>query len=158
HRNVLNNGYFVTGLINFTDADRLAIPVPVYHCFGVVMGTLGCTSHRARMVIPAPAFDAEATLRTIEAAGCRRGDGAPTISHARPNHPDFGSCDLSSLRTGLMAGSPCPVEVMKRCVNDMHMAEVGVAYGMTETSPVSTQTRVDDDLEHRTATIGRVHP
>ncbi len=158
HRNILNNGYFVTGLINFTDADRLAIPVPFYHCFGMVMGNLGCTSHGATMVIPAPAFDAKVTLQTIEDERCTGVYGVPTMFIAMQNHPDFGSFDLSSLRTGLMAGSPCPVEVMKRCVNDMHMAEVGVAYGMTETSPVSTQTRVDDDLEHRTATIGRVHP
>jgi fatty-acyl-CoA synthase len=158
HRNILNNGYFVTELINFTEADRLAIPVPFYHCFGMVLGNLGCTSHGATMVIPAPAFDPGITLKVIQAESCTGIYGVPTMFIAMQNHPDFASFDLGSVRTGLMAGSPCPVEVMKRCVNDMHMAEVGIAYGMTETSPVSTQTRVDDDLEHRTSTIGRVHP
>jgi fatty-acyl-CoA synthase len=158
HRNILNNGYFVTELINFSSADRLAIPVPFYHCFGMVMGNLGCTSHGAAMVIPAPAFDPVATLRAVEAERCTGVYGVPTMFIAMQTTPDFASYDLSSLRTGLMAGSPCPTEVMKRCVTDMHMAEVGIAYGMTETSPVSTQTRTDDDLERRTATIGRVHP
>jgi fatty-acyl-CoA synthase len=158
HRNILNNGYQVTELINFTDADRLAIPVPFYHCFGMVMGNLGCTSHGAAMVIPSPAFDPEMTLRAVQDERCTGVYGVPTMFIAIQNHPDFASYDLSSLRTGLMAGSPCPVEVMKRCVSDMHMAEVGIAYGMTETSPVSCQTRVDDDLERRTSTIGRVHP
>ncbi len=158
HRNILNNGYFVTELINFSHEDRLAIPVPFYHCFGMVMGNLGCTSHGATMVIPAPAFDPAATLQAVADERCTGVYGVPTMFIAMQNHPDFASFDLSSLRTGLMAGSPCPVEVMKRCVNDMHMAEVGIAYGMTETSPVSTQTRVEDDLERRTSTIGRVHP
>jgi fatty-acyl-CoA synthase len=158
HRNILNNGYFVTELINFTAADRLAIPVPFYHCFGMVMGNLGCTSHGATMVIPAPAFDPAMTLKAISEERCTGVYGVPTMFIAMQNHPDFAATDLSSLRTGLMAGSPCPVEVMKRCVNDMHMAEVGIAYGMTETSPVSTQTRVDDDVERRTSTIGQVHP
>jgi fatty-acyl-CoA synthase len=158
HRNILNNGYFVTELINFTADDRLAIPVPFYHCFGMVMGNLGCTSHGATMVIPAPAFDPGTTLQAIAAERCTGVYGVPTMFIAMQNHPDFSTFDLTSLRTGLMAGSPCPVEVMKHCVNDMHMAEVGIAYGMTETSPVSTQTRVDDDLERRTSTIGRVHP
>ncbi len=158
HRNILNNGYFVTELINFTSDDRLAIPVPFYHCFGMVMGNLGCASHGATMVIPAPAFDPGATLRAISDERCTGVYGVPTMFIAMQNHPEFSSFDLSSLRTGLMAGSPCPIEVMKRCVSDMHMAEVGIAYGMTETSPVSTQTRVDDNLERRTSTIGRVHP
>jgi fatty-acyl-CoA synthase len=158
HRNILNNGYFVTELINFSSSDRLAIPVPFYHCFGMVMGNLGCTSHGAAMVIPAPSFDAGATLRAIQGEHCTGVYGVPTMFIAMQNAPDFASYDLSSLRTGLMAGSPCPTEVMKRCVSDMHMSEVGIAYGMTETSPVSTQTRTDDDLERRTATIGRVHP
>jgi fatty-acyl-CoA synthase len=158
HRNILNNGFFVTELISFTSADRLAIPVPFYHCFGMVMGNLGCTSHGAAMVIPAPSFDPVATLRAIEAERCTGVYGVPTMFIAMQNAPDFGSYDLRSLRTGLMAGSPCPTEVMKRCISEMHMAEVGIAYGMTETSPVSTQTRTDDDLERRTATIGRVHP
>jgi fatty-acyl-CoA synthase len=158
HRNILNNGYFTTELINFSADDRLCIPVPFYHCFAMVMGNLGCTSHGATMVIPAPGFDPGVTLRAIEEERCTGVYGVPTMFIAMQNHPDFAERDLSSLRTGLMAGSPCPVEVMKRCVSDMHMAEVGIAYGMTETSPVSTQTRVDDDLERRTATIGRVHP
>ncbi|MGI8699851.1 MAG: AMP-binding protein [Nocardioidaceae bacterium] len=158
HRNILNNGFLVTELIDFTAADRLAIPVPFYHCFGMVMGNLGCTSHGATMVIPSPGFDAGETLRAIQQERCTGVYGVPTMFIAMQNHPDFASYDLSSLRTGLMAGSPCPVEVMKRCVTDMHMTEVGIAYGMTETSPVSTQTRSDDDLERRTSTIGRVHP
>ncbi len=158
HRNILNNGYQVTELINFTAADRLAIPVPFYHCFGMVMGNLGCTSHGATIVIPGPGFDPGVTLDAIQAESCTGVYGVPTMFIAMQNHPDFASYDLSSLRTGLMAGSPCPVEVMKRCIADMHMAEVGIAYGMTETSPVSTQTRADDDLERRTSTIGRVHP
>ena len=132
--------------------------MPFYHCFGMVMGNLGCTSHGATMVIPAPGFDPEATLRAIAAERCTAVYGVPTMFIAMQNHATFAEHDLSSLRTGIMAGSICPVEVMKRCVNDMHMAEVSIAYGMTETSPVSCQTRTDDDLERRTATIGRVHP
>ncbi len=158
HRNILNNGFLVTELQRFTDADRLCIPVPFYHCFGMVMGNLGCTSQGATMVIPAPGFEPEITLRTIQDEKCTSAYGVPTMFIAMQNHPKFGEFDLTSLRTGLMAGSPCPVEVMKRCINDMHMSEVGIAYGMTETSPVSTQTRSDDDLERRTATIGRVLP
>lgn len=158
HRNILNNGYFTTELINFTEADRLAIPVPFYHCFGMVMGNLGCTSHGATMVIPAPGFDPEITLRAIAEEKCTGVYGVPTMFIAMQNHPSFADHDLSSLRTGIMAGSICPVEVMKHCIDDMHMAEVSIAYGMTETSPVSCQTRADDDLDRRTATIGRVHP
>ncbi|GCD90839.1 AMP-binding protein [Nocardioides sp. LS1] len=158
HRNILNNGYFTTELINFTEQDRLCIPVPFYHCFGMVMANLGCTSHGATMVIPAPGFDPEVTLRTIEAERCTGVYGVPTMFIAMQNHPTFADHDLSSLRTGIMAGSICPVEVMKHCVHDMHMAEVSIAYGMTETSPVSCQTRADDDLDRRTSTIGRVHP
>ena len=158
HRNILNNGYFVTELINFTEHDRLCIPVPFYHCFGMVMGNLGCTSHGATMVIPAPGFDPEATLRAIAEERCTAVYGVPTMFIAMQNHPSFAEHDLSSLRTGIMAGSVCPVEVMKRCIADMHMEEVSIAYGMTETSPVSCQTRADDDLDRRTSTIGRVHP
>jgi fatty-acyl-CoA synthase len=158
HRNILNNGYFTTELIGFTEEDRLCIPVPFYHCFGMVMGNLGCVSHGATMVIPAPAFDPELVLRAIAEERCTSVYGVPTMFIAMQNHPDFASYDLTSLRTGIMAGSPCPVEVMKRCVNDMHMPEVAIAYGMTETSPVSCQTRSDDNLERRTATIGRAHP
>ncbi|HST86332.1 MAG TPA: AMP-binding protein [Kineosporiaceae bacterium] len=158
HRNILNNGFFTTELINLTEQDRLCIPVPFYHCFGMVMANLGCTTHGAAMVIPAPGFDPEATLRTVQDERCTAVYGVPTMFIAMQNTPRFLSYDLSSLRTGVMAGSTCPVEVMKRCINDMHMGEVAIAYGMTETSPVSCQTRDDDDLEHRTATIGRVHP
>ncbi len=158
HRNILNNGFFTTELINFTEQDRLCIPVPFYHCFGMVMGNLGCTTHGATMVIPAPGFDPEITLRTIAEERCTGVYGVPTMFIAMQNHPTFADHDLSSLRTGVMAGSICPVEVMKHCVEDMHMAEVSICYGMTETSPVSTQTRTDDDLDRRTATIGRVHP
>jgi fatty-acyl-CoA synthase len=158
HRNILNNGYLVTELIRLGPEDRLCIPVPFYHCFGMVMANLGCTSHGATMVIPAPGFDPEITLRTIAAERCTGVYGVPTMFIAMQHHPTFAEHDLSSLRTGIMAGSICPVEVMRRCVEDMHMAEVSIAYGMTETSPVSCQTRADDDLERRTATIGRVHP
>ncbi|WP_328530634.1 AMP-binding protein [Nocardioides sp. NBC_00368] len=158
HRNILNNGYFTTETIGFTEHDRLAIPVPFYHCFGMVMGNLGCITHGATMVIPGQAFDPAATLKAVQDERCTAVYGVPTMFIAMQNHPDFATYDLSTLRTGIMAGSPCPVEVMKRCVNEMHMSEVSIAYGMTETSPVSTQTRRDDDLEHRTATVGRVHP
>jgi fatty-acyl-CoA synthase len=158
HRNILNNGFFTTELLGFTEADRLCIPVPFYHCFGMVMGNLGCSTHGATMVIPAPGFDPETTLRCVAEERCTALYGVPTMFIAMQNHPTFAEHDLSSLRTGLMAGSICPVEVMKRCVNDMHMPEVGIAYGMTETAPVSCQTRVDDDLERRTASIGRVGP
>ncbi|HEX6876404.1 MAG TPA: AMP-binding protein [Nocardioidaceae bacterium] len=158
HRNILNNGFFTTELINFTEQDRLCIPVPFYHCFGMVMGNLGCTSHGSTMVIPGPGFDPASTLKAIGDERCTGVYGVPTMFIAMQNHPDFGSYDLSSLRTGVMAGSPCPVEVMKRCINDMNMAEVSICYGMTETSPVSTQTRSDDDLDRRTTTIGRAHP
>jgi fatty-acyl-CoA synthase len=158
HRNILNNGFFVTDTINFTHEDRLAIPVPFYHCFGMVMGNLGCTTHGAAMVIPGPGFDPAATLRAVQDERCTGVYGVPTMFIAMQNHPDFATYDLSTLRTGIMAGSICPVEVMKRCVNDMHMAEASIAYGMTETSPVSCQTLSDDDLERRTETIGKVHP
>jgi fatty-acyl-CoA synthase len=158
HRNILNNGYFTTETINLTHEDRLCIPVPFYHCFGMVMGNLGCTSHGACMVIPAPGFDPAVTLRTVQDERCTGVYGVPTMFIAMQNLADFASYDLSTLRTGIMAGSICPVEVMKRCIEDMHMAEVSIAYGMTETSPVSCQTRSDDDLDRRTATIGRVHP
>ncbi|WP_396933164.1 AMP-binding protein [Mycolicibacterium sp.] len=158
HRNILNNGYFVTELINLTADDRLCIPVPFYHCFGMVMGTLGAVTHGATIVIPAPGFDPGATLTAIQAERCTGVYGVPTMFIAMLGHPDFAQFDLSSLRTGIMAGSVCPIEVMKRVVADMHMAEVAICYGMTETSPVSCQTLHDDDLDRRTATIGRAHP
>ncbi|REK91268.1 AMP-binding protein [Streptomyces inhibens] len=158
HHNILNNGYWVAETIAYTEHDRVCLPVPFYHCFGMVMGNLGITSHGACIVIPAPAFDAATTLRAVQDERCTSLYGVPTMFIAELNHPDFASYDLSSLRTGIMAGSPCPEEVMKRVVAEMHMAEVSICYGMTETSPVSTQTRRDDDLERRTATVGRVLP
>ena len=158
HRNILNNGYFVTEQIKLRPGERLCIPVPFYHCFGMVMGNLGCTTHGATIVIPAPGFDPGLTLDAIESQRCTGVYGVPTMFIAMQNHPDFAARDLSSLRTGIMAGAVCPVEVMKRCIEDMHMAEVAIAYGMTETSPVSCQTLIDDDLERRTASIGRAHP
>jgi len=158
HRNILNNGYFTTEGINLRAGERLCVPVPFYHCFGMVMGVLGCMAHAAAVVIPAPGFDPAATLDAIEAEQCAGVYGVPTMFIAMQHHPSFAARDLSSLRTGIMAGSVCPVEVMKHCVSDMHMAEVAIAYGMTETSPVSCQTLIDDDLDRRTATIGRAHP
>ncbi len=158
HRNILNNGFFVGELCGYTEADRVCIPVPFYHCFGMVMGNLGCTSHGACMVVPAPAFDPAATLRAVQDERCTSLYGVPTMFIAELGLPDFSSYDLSSLRTGIMAGSPCPVEVMKRVVADLGMTEVTICYGMTETSPVSTQTRADDDLDRRVSTVGRVHP
>jgi fatty-acyl-CoA synthase len=158
HRNILNNGYFTTELIDLTEQDRLCIPVPFYHCFGMVMANLGCTSHGATMVIPAPGFDPGITLDALSREKCTAVYGVPTMFIAMQHHPLFAEHDLSTLRTGIMAGSVCPVEVMKRCINDMHMETASIAYGMTETSPVSCQTRSDDDLERRTASIGRVHP
>ncbi|MBM7516835.1 AMP-binding protein [Nocardioides nitrophenolicus] len=158
HRNILNNGYFVTELIGFSEQDRLCIPVPFYHCFGMVMANLGCVTHGATMVIPAPGFDPTITLKAVQDERCTAVYGVPTMFIAMQNAPDFGAYDLATLRTGIMAGSICPVEVMKRCINDMHMAEVSIAYGMTETSPVSCQTRADDDLDRRTSTIGRAAP
>jgi fatty-acyl-CoA synthase len=158
HRNILNNGYFVTRLMGFTPEDRLCIPVPFYHCFGMVMGNLGCVSQGATMVIPADAFDPTHVLETIQEERCTAVFGVPTMFIAELGHPDFDRYDLTSLRTGVMAGSPCPVEVMKACVDRMHMTEVTICYGMTELSPVSTQTLPDDSLHHRTATVGRAHP
>ena len=158
HHNILNNGYSVIDLLGYGEADRVCLPVPFYHCFGMVMGNLGCTSHGATIVIPAPLFDPAATLRAVEEERCTSLYGVPTMFIAELGLPDFGSYDLASLRTGIMAGSPCPVEVMNRVVAEMHMTEVAISYGMTETSPVSTQTRRDDDLAHRTATVGRAMP
>jgi fatty-acyl-CoA synthase len=158
HHNILNNGFFVGELIAYSEADRICLPVPFYHCFGMVMGNLGATSHGGCIVIPGPAFDAEATLDAVAHERCTSLYGVPTMFIAMLEHPAFGGFDLSSLRTGIMAGSPCPVEVMKRVIDEMHMAEVSICYGMTETSPVSTQTRRDDSLERRVGTVGRVGP
>ncbi|OIJ65214.1 AMP-binding protein [Streptomyces mangrovisoli] len=158
HHNILNNGFFVGELVAYTEEDRICIPVPFYHCFGMVMGNLAATSHGACMVIPAPSFEPKATLEAVEQERCTSLYGVPTMFIAELNLPGFADHDLSTLRTGIMAGSPCPVEVMKRVVAEMHMEEVSICYGMTETSPVSLQTRRDDDLEHRTGTVGRVLP
>jgi fatty-acyl-CoA synthase len=158
HHNILNNGFFVTELVNLTEHDLTCLPVPFYHCFGMVMGNLGTLAHGGCVVIPAPAFDPRATLEAVAAEGVTSLYGVPTMFIAMLGHEDFDSFDLSSLRTGIMAGSPCPIEVMKKVVDRMHMAEVAICYGMTETSPVSTQTRVDDPLERRVGTVGRVGP
>ena len=158
HRNLLNNGYFLGLGFRYTGADRVCIPVPFYHCFGMVIGNLANLTHGTTTVLPAPSFDPLATLQTLETEGCTSVLGVPTMFIAMLSHPDFHSFDLSSLRTGMMAGSPCPVEVMKQCVDEMHMGEVTIGYGMTETSPVSTQTSPDDPLDKRVATVGRVLP
>jgi fatty-acyl-CoA synthase len=158
HHNIGNNGYFIGEGCRYTAADRVCIPVPFYHCFGMVLGNLACTTHGACIVIPAPGFDPALTLAAVQAERCTSLYGVPTMFIAELALPDFASYDLSSLRTGIMAGSPCPVEVMKRVVSEMHMDEVTICYGMTETSPVSTQTRADDDMERRVSTVGRVHP
>jgi len=158
HHNLLNNGFFVGEGCGYTEADRVCIPVPYYHCFGMTMGNLACTSHGATMVIPAPGFDPAATLRAVQDEKCTSLYGVPTMFIAELALPDFADYDLSTLRTGIMAGSPCPVEVMKRVINEMGMAEVTICYGMTETSPVSTQTLADDDIDRRTSTVGTVHP
>ncbi|MEV7084729.1 AMP-binding protein [Streptomyces sp. NPDC093085] len=158
HHNILNNGYFVGETVGYTEQDRICLPVPFYHCFGMVMGNLGATSHGACVVIPAPSFDAAATLDAVQRERCTSLYGVPTMFLAELDLPGFTTYDLTSLRTGIMAGSPCPVEVMKRVVERMNMREVSICYGMTETSPVSLQTRRDDDLERRTGTVGRALP
>ncbi|MGA5823122.1 AMP-binding protein [Kitasatospora sp. NPDC094028] len=158
HHNILNNGYFVGELLDYTEQDRICIPVPFYHCFGMVMGNLAATSHGACMVIPAPAFEPGATLAAVAAERCTSLYGVPTMFIAELADPDFDRYDLGSLRTGIMAGSPCPTEVMKEVIERMGMTEVSICYGMTETSPVSTQTRTDDPVERRVATVGKVGP
>ncbi len=158
HHNILNNGYFVGELVGYSEVDRICVPVPFYHCFGMVMGNLAATSHGACVVIPAQGFSPAATLRAVAEERCTSLYGVPTMFIAELAEPDFDTYDLSSLRTGIMAGSPCPVEVMKQVINRMGMREVSICYGMTETSPVSTQTRVDDSLERRVSTVGRVGP
>ena len=158
HHNILNNGYFVGEAMRLTENDRLCIPVPLYHCFGMVLGNMACLTHGTTMVYPAEGFDPQATLRTVAAERCTGLHGVPTMFIAMLDHPDFASHDLSSLRTGIMAGSPCPVEVMKRVVSQMNMSEVTIAYGMTETSPVSFQSSTNDPLEKRVSTVGRIHP
>jgi fatty-acyl-CoA synthase len=158
HHNILNNGLFIGEGCRYTEADRVCIPVPFYHCFGMVLGNLACTTHGACIVIPSPGFEPAAALRAVQAERCTSLYGVPTMFIAELALPDFASYDLSTLRTGIMAGSPCPVEVMKRVIGEMNMTEVTICYGMTETSPVSTQTRADDDTDRRVSTVGRVHP
>jgi fatty-acyl-CoA synthase len=158
HHNILNNGYFVGELCGYTETDRVCVPVPLYHCFGMVLGNLAATAHGACLVYPVPSFEPAATLSAVVQERCTSLYGVPTMFIAMLADSDFESYDLSSLRTGIMAGSPCPVEVMKQVVERMGMTEVTICYGMTETSPVSTQTRADDTLERRVSTVGRVHP
>ena len=158
HHNILNNGYFIGEAQRLSPRDRVAIPVPLYHCFGMVLGNLACVTHGAAMVYPGEGFEPLAVLETVEAERCTALYGVPTMFIAELSHPDFKRFDLSSLRTGIMAGSPCPIEVMRRCIDEMHMSEVTIAYGMTETSPVSFQTSHDDPLERRVGTVGRIHP
>jgi fatty-acyl-CoA synthase len=158
HHNLLNNGYFVGEGCGYREIDRVCVPVPFYHCFGMVLGNLACTTHGAAIVVPAPAFEPAATLEAVQSERCTSLYGVPTMFIAELALPNFAEYDLSSLRTGIMAGSPCPVEVMKRCISDMHMDEVTICYGMTETSPVSTQTSTDDPIDKRVGTVGRVHP
>lgn len=158
HHNVLNNGYFVGEAMRLTAADRLCIPVPFYHCFGMVLGNLAAVTHGAAMVIPAEGFDPLSTLQTVSEERCTALHGVPTMFIALLDHPDFKTFDLSSLRTGIMAGSPCPIEVMKRVISDMNMGEVTIAYGMTETSPVSFQSSTQDPVERRVSTVGRIQP
>ncbi|MXW95618.1 MAG: AMP-binding protein [Acidimicrobiaceae bacterium] len=158
HRNILNNGLFTGEACKYTAEDRVCIPVPFYHCFGMVLGNLACTTHGSAMVIPAAGFNPTATLKAVAAERCTSLYGVPTMFIAELGEPDLAGYDLSSLRTGIMAGSPCPIEVMRQVVDQMNMSEVTIAYGMTETSPVSTQTSADDPLEKRVTTVGRVHP
>ena len=158
HHNILNNGFFIARAMRFTEADRLCIPVPLYHCFGMVLGNLACLTHGAAMVYPSEAFEPLAALEAVEAERCTALHGVPTMFIAEMDHPDFHRFDLQSLRTGIMAGSPCPIEVMKRAVDLMHLNEITIAYGMTETSPVSFQSSTDDPLDRRVSTVGRVQP
>ncbi|HYG66498.1 MAG TPA: AMP-binding protein [Anaeromyxobacteraceae bacterium] len=158
HHNIVNNGFFIGEFLKYTERDRVCIPVPLYHCFGMVLANMACTTHGAAMIFPGESFDPGTVMATVEAERCTSLYGVPTMFIAELEHPDFAARDFSSLRTGIMAGSPCPVEVMKKVQRDMHMAEVTICYGMTETSPVSTQSRTDDPIEKRVATVGQVHP
>jgi len=158
HNNILNNGLFIGEILGYTASDRVCIPVPFYHCFGMVLGTLAVVTHGACIVLPSEAFDPRASLEAVVGERCTALYGVPTMFIAELDHPDFESFDLTSLRTGIMAGSPCPVEVMKRVQRDMHMEEVTICYGMTETSPVSAQTRRGAPLEKQVSTVGLVHP
>jgi fatty-acyl-CoA synthase len=158
HHNLLNNGFFVGELLGYDERDRVCVPVPFFHCFALVIGNLACTSHGSAIVVPSATFDARAVLETVAEERCTSLYGVPTMFIAELDDPSFDKFDLSSLRTGVMAGAPCPIEVMKRCISSMHLGELSICYGMTETSPVSTQTDVHDDLEKRVTTVGRVHP
>ena len=158
HHNILNNGFFIGEAMKLTEQDKLCIPVPLYHCFGMVLGNLACTTHGTAMVYPGEGFDPLATLETVAEERCTGLHGVPTMFIAQLEHPEFPRFDLSSLRTGIMAGAPCPIEVMRRGMREMHLDEITIAYGMTETSPVSTQTTTDDPVERRVTTVGRVHP
>jgi fatty-acyl-CoA synthase len=158
HHNILNNGFFVGEAMGLGPEDRLCVPVPLYHCFGMVLGNIACITHGSTIVYPDEAFEPLAVLETVEAERCTALHGVPTMFIAELDHPEFGRFDLSSLRTGIMAGAPCPIEIMKRVIDEMNMSEVTIAYGMTETSPVSFQSAVDDPLERRVSTVGRVHP
>lgn len=158
HHNILNNGYFVAQGMDLTDQDRVVIPVPLYHCFGMVMGNLGCITHGATMIYPSDGFDPEITLQAVEEEKATALYGVPTMFIAELEHPNFAKYDLSHLRTGIMAGSNCPIEVMKKVIDQMHMKDVTICYGMTETSPVSFQTRMDAPLEKRVSTVGTIHP
>ena len=158
HHNILNNGYFCGETLGYTERDRVAVPVPFYHCFGMVIGNLACASHGSCVVVPGEAFDPGVTLEAIQAEQCTALYGVPTMFIAQLNHPDFATTDFSTLRTGVMAGSPCPVEVMRQIRDRMNMKEVTICYGMTEPSPVSTQTRVDDPVEKRVGSVGLAHP
>ena len=158
HHSILNNGFFIGEALRYTEGDRVCIPVPFYHCFGMVLGNLACTTHGAAMVVPGEAYDPLAVMETVEEERCTSLYGVPTMFIGELDHQDFDRFDFSTLRTGIMAGSPCPVEVMKKVQSKMHMPEVTICYGMTETSPVSTQSAIDDPLEKRVSTVGRIHP
>ena len=158
HHNILNNGFFIGETLRYSEKDRVCIPVPFYHCFGMVLGNLACTTHGATMVVPAEAFDPVATMQTVQQERCTAVYGVPTMFIAELEHPRFKEFDFTSLRTGIMAGSPCPVEVMRRVTTSMHIPEMSICFGMTETSPVSTQSATDDPLDRRVSTVGRVHP
>jgi fatty-acyl-CoA synthase len=158
HHNILNNGYFIGEAQRLSEQDKVCIPVPLYHCFGMVLGNLACVTHGAAMVYPGAGFEPEAVLKTVSKERCTALYGVPTMFIAELGHPDFKGFDLSSLRTGIMAGSPCPIEIMRRVIDEMNMGEVTIAYGMTETSPVSFQTGADDPVDRRVATVGRIQP
>ncbi|HYW87203.1 MAG TPA: AMP-binding protein, partial [Chloroflexota bacterium] len=158
HHNILNNGFFIGEALRYSERDRVCIPVPFYHCFGMVLGNLACTTHGSCMVVPGESYDPLAVMETMQAERCTSLYGVPTMFIGELDHPRFNEFDFTSLRTGIMAGSPCPVEVMKKVQAQMHMPEVTICYGMTETSPVSTQSSTDDPLDKRVSTVGRVHP